>query len=67
MQEELLLRRLASALASDDHRREVEERADQLRQVWSATRDDITEDGDLVEETRTVTVTVTTNINVVGI
>ena len=33
MQEELRLRRLASALASDDHRREVEERADQLRQV----------------------------------
>ena len=33
MQEELRLRRLASALASDDHRREVEDRADQLRQV----------------------------------
>ena len=33
MQEELRLRRLASALALDDHRREVEERADQLRQV----------------------------------
>ena len=33
MQEELRLRRLAAALASDDHRREVEERADQLRQV----------------------------------
>ena len=33
MQEELRLRRLASALASDEHRREVEERADQLRQV----------------------------------
>ena len=33
MEEELRLRRLASALASEDHRREVEERADQLRQV----------------------------------
>ena len=33
MQEELRLRRLAAALASDDHRREVEERANQLRQV----------------------------------
>ena len=106
MEEELRLRRLASALASEDHRREVEERADQLRQVrlvslfqkversfgataptsamiksnhgekfsllmfyqvWSATRDDIPGDSDLVDETRTVTVTVTTNINVVGI
>ena len=33
MQEELRLRRLAAALASDNHRREVMERADQLRQV----------------------------------
>ena len=36
-------------------------------QVWSATRDDIPGDSDLVDETRTVTVTVTTNIHVVGI
>ena len=67
MQEELRLRRLASALASDDHRREVEDRADQLRQEWSVPRDDIAEDGDLAEETRTVAVTVTTTINVVGL
>ena len=33
MEEELRLRRLASALASDEHRREVEDRAKQLRQV----------------------------------
>ena len=33
MQEELRLRRLASALASDEHRQEVEDRADRLRQV----------------------------------
>ena len=67
MQEELRLRRLASALASDDHRREVEELANQLRQEWSVPRDDIAEDGDLAEETRTVAVTVTTTINVVGL
>lgn len=30
-------------------------------------RDDIAEDGDLAEETRTVAVTVTTTINVVGL
>ena len=36
-------------------------------QVWSATRDDITGDSDLVEETRTVTVTVTTTVDMVGI
>ena len=37
MQEELRLRRLAAALASDDHRREVEERANQLRQVQNVS------------------------------
>ena len=35
-------------------------------QVWSVERD-IPDDSDLVDETRTVTVTVTTNINVVGV
>jgi len=37
-----------------------------LIQVWSA-RDDIAGDSDLVNVTRTVTVTVTTNIDVVGL
>ena len=35
-------------------------------QVWSVERD-IPDGSDLVEETRTVTVTITTNINVVGV